>query len=189
MSFGELARKQRGIAQKLYLVETLEIKDEDVRKYVIMGSTGNVYTVTISNCPNCTCPDYMMRFVRCKHIFFVLIRIMKVEPGAVNKKKYLEGELKIMFSNIPEITKVLCVSSKAKEKYVKLAGGVVEKSDDVCPICLDDIKNGEEYEYCKAECGKCVHKGCFAMWCLKSEAKCLVCGSQWGVDKYVNLTI
>lgn len=188
MSKNDLVRKQRGVEQKLYLVETLEITEEKIRKYVIMGSTGNVYTVTIDNSPCCTCPDYTTRFNRCKHIFFVLIRIMKVEAKSVDNKKYSNEELKLMFNNIPEITNILCVNNNIKDKYVQLKDKqVIQRDDDLCPICLDDIKNGEEYEYCKAECGKCVHKVCFAMWCLKSPPNCLVCKSPWGSQKYVNL--
>lgn len=174
------------MTQKLFLIETIEIKDEKSREYVIMGSTGNVYNVIITNDPTCTCPDHITRGNRCKHIYFVLIRIMKVKDP--DKKKYTDIDLQDMFSNIPEITNVLCVSQQIKEKYSHSKNNTITiKDDDICPICLEDIQNGEEYDYCKAQCGKCVHKLCFSMWCKINPAICLTCRSPWGVQKYLNL--
>ena len=97
-------RKQRGITQKLFLIETLKKKDEKSREYVIMGSTGNVYNVNITNDPTCTCPDYTNHANRCKHIFFVLVRIMKViDPDKlillrafVNKQSIRDSETPLL---------------------------------------------------------------------------------------------
>ena len=44
-------------------------------KFFVLGATGNVYTVTLSAAPSCTCPD---RTTPCKHILFVLIRVLGV---------------------------------------------------------------------------------------------------------------
>ena len=66
-------RKNRGLTQKLFIIESKSDYD-----YVIMGSTGNVYDVTISNIPTCTCPDFTTRGNRCKHIYFIMMKIMKV---------------------------------------------------------------------------------------------------------------
>lgn len=181
-------RKQRAVTQRIFLIETIEEKDDFLREYIIMGSTGNVYNVNITNKPTCTCPDYTSRINRCKHIYFVLVRIMRVvEP---DKNIYTNNDLLKMFNNIPEITNVLCVNSKAKNKYDCSKNKIVTiKNDDLCPICLDDIQNGEEYDYCKFQCGKCVHKLCFLMWHKKNPAVCLVCKSPWDSQKYVNLEI
>lgn len=65
-------RKQRGSTQPLYLIETLDSTEMYEKSYSVMGSTGNVYTVTIKHTPECTCPDYTTRGNRCKHIFFIL---------------------------------------------------------------------------------------------------------------------
>ena len=179
-------RKQRAIVQKLFLIETIEKKDDLSREYVIMGSTGNVYNITITNNPTCTCPDYLTRSSRCKHIFFVLVRIMKViDP---DKKIYTDNDLNVMFNNIPDITNLLCVDNITKDIYSRSKNTCVTiHEDDICPICLDDIQNGEDYEFCTARCGKCVHKLCFTMWCKINPPNCLICKSQWGAQKYINL--
>ena len=84
-------RIERCFTDNLYLVESIpqNSKEEKKRIYLIMGSTGNVYSVVITNKPTCTCPDFRQRKKRCKHIYFVLIRIMKVENPII---KYFTNE-------------------------------------------------------------------------------------------------
>src|SRR5262245_21640594 len=43
--------------------------------FFVLGATGNVYTVSLSATPSCTCPD---RTTPCKHILFVFIRVLGV---------------------------------------------------------------------------------------------------------------
>ena len=73
-------RKQRGKTQKIFLVEHNPIS-KYVKEYVVMGTTGNIYKVKIQETPVCTCWDYMTRHRRCKHIYFILCRIMKVNQS------------------------------------------------------------------------------------------------------------
>lgn len=39
--------------------------------FAVLGSTGNVYTVTITTQPSCSCPDFQKRGDPCKHLLFV----------------------------------------------------------------------------------------------------------------------
>ena len=50
-------------------------KKNDYRDFIVLGSTGNEYKVRIKKEPTCTCPDYIMRGNRCKHILFILENI------------------------------------------------------------------------------------------------------------------
>lgn len=193
-------RKLRGTTQNLFLVETILSQKEYEREYVIMGFTGNVYNVLITNSPTCTCPDFTTRGRRCKHIYFVLIKIMKVDSDNEDQEEYDSDELLEMFSNIPNITNNLVVDDHKKQTYKKLVKNNKTKkvevdqreTDDLCPICLDDLENGEDLDYCKYSCGKPVHKVCYGMW-IKTKAtnNCIYCRASWtGMDKetkYVNL--
>ena len=71
-------RIERCYTDNIYLIESIQPEPDYPyeRQYLIMGNSGNTYTVTISNQPTCTCPDHTTRGNRCKHIYFVLIRIM-----------------------------------------------------------------------------------------------------------------
>lgn len=187
-------RKERGKSQNLYLIERLPETDSLVRSYVIMGSSGNVYTVKISGNPSCTCPDYQTRGRRCKHIFFVLIRIMKVTNE--DKAIYTNADLTKMFENIPAITGNLMADGNIKKRYTSINNDepVEQKpTDDLCPICLDDLENGDAIDYCKFSCGKSVHVECFGMWTLTKGHTCVYCRNNWIVTPkshtsgYINL--
>ena len=69
-------RKQRGKTESIFLVKTSAI-DKYSYQFEVLGSTRTVYTVTISNMCGCTCSDFKFRKNRCKHIFFVLIKMMR----------------------------------------------------------------------------------------------------------------
>lgn len=197
-------RKHRGLKQKLYLIE---LSDSDVdkkklsKKFIIMGSTGNVYQVCIKNTPTCTCPDYKLRKKRCKHIYFVLIRIMNVSKNNEDIMKFTDADLLHMFSSIPKITKTLYIDNSLKEIYKKKTNKnlnliQMKSIEDLCLVCLDELDNGEELDYCKYSCGKPIHKDCYNMWFKAAQnrtkqKKCLFCQKPWDNDNetdYINLT-
>ena len=169
-----------------------------------MGSTGNVYNVNISNSPTCTCPDHVTRHNRCKHIYFVLLRIMKANN--CDQEIYTNEEIQIFVNNISNIQTV-SVDSKTQEKYHKIVDkknnkiiidyddkNNIKGLDDLCPICLDDMDNGEKYVFCKADCGRAVHEECFTMWTKKNKASCLYCKKSFDLNDinmnksdYINL--
>jgi hypothetical protein len=171
-------RKQRGKKQKIFFIESNDI-DVHTKSYGVMGSTGNVYTVTISNDITCTCPDYRQRKSRCKHAYFILIRIMGVNENDVDQKLYSDDEIINMFDNIPNIIEQLKISDTIKNKYKQkttLSGELqILGMDDLCPICLDDMNNGDDYDHCKNYCGRAVHTDCFAACNKNNVNKCVFC--------------
>jgi len=198
---GDYMRKQRGQTQALYLIETIPSTNKYIKQYDVMGSTGNVYNVSIKTTPSCSCPDYTTRHRRCKHIYFILIRVMHVSKEDEDIDSFSNDELEEMFSNIPDITQNLVVDSQIKNKYKsainrssgnnkdnKVKG---KDTDDLCPICLDDLENGDTLDYCKYSCGKYIHKQCFEMWSKKMTAKCVFCRESWTKivkeSEYINL--
>ena len=170
-------RIERCYTDNIYLIESMPPEEHFpyIRQYLIMGNSGKTYKVTISNSPSCTCPDYTYNYRRCKHIFFVLIRIMNTSN--YYERKYTNEELSEMFLNIPEIAKNLMYEGEkpSEQKEVKQK---FEK-DDVCPICLDPLENGKDLDYCKYSCGKTIHKKCFSMWEKSKGGICVFCRGKW----------
>lgn len=184
------ARKYRGISQKLYLIESNDSQEK--KEYIIMGSTGNVYTVAVKEKPTCTCPDHKSRHNRCKHIYFVLIKIMGVKD--IDKPIYTKDDLSDMFKNIPPTTELFRVSADLKNKYDKLlnlaTSDKTKDTDDNCPICMDGLNNGEELLTCKTHCGRHVHKECFDMYSKGNRgAKCIYCRNNIysSANEYISL--
>jgi hypothetical protein len=161
-----------------------------------MGLTGNVYTVSVTNKPTCTCPDHTTKNNRCKHIYFVFQRVLRTNN--CDKESYSNEELAHFINNKNNIDKNVCVSENIKSKYHKLVHKKSNKTsvidvnlDDLCPLCLDDLDNGEEIDWCKADCGKAIHKLCFKVCSPKYGAKCPYCNKPWNPPEnenaYINL--
>ena len=173
-------RIERCFTDNIYLIESLPEDEENPyeRSYIIMGNSGRTYRVTIRERPSCTCPDFRTRGNRCKHIYFVLIRIMNVSN--FQDRTFSEEELEEMFENIPQVAKNLLykgeLSSQKEEVNQKF------DKDDICPICLDPLENGKELDYCKYSCGKTIHKKCFSMWEKSKGGICVFCRAQWYSD-------
>lgn len=188
-------RKLRGKVQKLYLIERKAPTEKYVRIFTIMGSTGNLYDVTITQTPKCTCPDFVTRHNRCKHIYFILIRIMGIAQDKTDEKEFTKRKLTMMFSKNTVVDKDVIADTNIQNKYDKLKknnGSLVELKtlDDLCPVCLDDLNNGDAVIYCKHSCGKPIHEDCFAMWTRIKPKNCLSCNANWDKQKdsaYVNL--
>ena len=54
------------------------VQDNPSNAFKCLGSTGNVYTVTIGMVPSCDCPDHLRSQDHCKHLIFILMRVLKV---------------------------------------------------------------------------------------------------------------
>lgn len=193
-------RKDRGKTQRIFLVHTHNYDDSDiVRSYDVMGTTGNLYTVTIKDIPTCTCPDYSQRQKRCKHIYFVLTRIMKVKPKHEDMATYSSKDLCDMFENIPQITDNLRVSGDEIKTYIKKTNKFdrnhkMQEIDEntLCPICLENMEGSfEPIIYCKYSCGTPIHKECSSIYHKHTRTKecCIVCKVSMTEpsDTYINL--
>lgn len=98
-SYEETARRQRGLAQRMYLLDEIVEGSSDGDSdgatcrvvYAVQGTTHRVYDVVVSRrgaAWSCTCPDYLRRRRDCKHVYFVrdralaprVARIMEAAP-------------------------------------------------------------------------------------------------------------
>ena len=78
-------RISRARNQRLYLIDQADAAAGSsagatappARRYIVLGSTGNVYTVCIGELVSCTCPDAEKGHV-CKHQLFVFLRVLRV---------------------------------------------------------------------------------------------------------------
>uniref|UniRef100_A0A6C0CCJ7 Uncharacterized protein n=1 Tax=viral metagenome TaxID=1070528 RepID=A0A6C0CCJ7_9ZZZZ len=157
-------------------------KSEFERKFIVLGASGNKYSVKIGVDSCCTCPDFENNDNICKHMYFIVLRILN---SKITQKKYSKNVLKKMFDNIPSFLEDdLFVDSKAQNNFQKNnkkeIAFVQQKFDDNCPVCLEGIKKNQSLYYCKYQCGKSVHKKCFNIWIKKTNrSKCLFCSYDW----------
>ena len=145
----------------------------------IMGTTGNAYTVIVGSVPQCNCPDFTIRGNRCKHVYFTILKILRLDKDFACKVYYSDTELEMMVSRLVHIPTLLVANQGIKDRLVRLRNKqtpVERKStDDLCLICMDELDNGDPLIYCKYSCGKPIHQECFEYYATKRGRKCLTC--------------
>jgi len=182
----------RARSQKMYLVERKPVVEEHSREFVVLGSAGNLYTVTISHMPKCNCPDFEKGNL-CKHILFIYMKVLKVKrEQLIYQKALLTIELQEIFLQAPQDPSANIIADKSvKEKYQEIISGrppteiiVPQKAiepDDMCPVCYDTMSPSETLVFCKSSCGKSLHALCFKEWSLAKNGKptCVYCRANW----------
>ena len=201
-------RIERAISQRLFLVKTSETttcptNGGPLITFTILGSTGNVYEVTLSKVPHCSCPDHRKGNL-CKHLLFVMLKVVGLSASSplVYQSAYLTNELdEIMekvqnrMSSLGVVVANEAVRQKLTDMEKKAGTGVVDedakasavKRKEVdgseCPICFDDLGSDiAQLTFCQAACGTNYHKECMRMWTSqhRSNPKCPICRQPWG---------
>jgi len=169
--------------------------NETEREYAVLGSTGNVYTITIGTLHNCTCPDFQKGNL-CKHVFFVLLKVLRVPSNSiyVYQKALLKSELHEIFQAAPLTLfgSSVLANSSVRNKYKQSMGGTeceheeVERKDICgdCPVCMEELDGNEATTWCRGQCGNNVHVECFKEWRdnqqrMGQDVVCMFCRSEW----------
>lgn len=136
-------------------------KDCPCERVQIAGSAGNVYTVTITHIPTCTCPAGIFKRKGeeslCKHSLYILHNVLKAPNHLKQQNAFLTSELKQIFANAP------AMPSQIAEEDVEENSGRKSIEGD-CPICFMEFEEGEDIVWCRAACGNNIHKTCFDQW-------------------------
>lgn len=172
--------------------------------FFVLGATGNVYTVTLSTTPACTCPDPA---VPCKHILFVLLRVLglSLDEACVWRQTLRPCQVARLVGT-PTYPGVLA-GARARERFHQLwSARPASKATDgrqeassgrpldgaACPVCLEEMApatppqgGGPAVAQAILTCRTCrnaVHAECFARWKRsrsRRAATCVVCRSRW----------
>ncbi|CAG8466805.1 22995_t:CDS:10 [Racocetra persica] len=170
-------RINRASSQRMYLIDRKEV--EDLKKeFTVLGSTGNVYTVTITHIPNCTCPDYQ--------------GVLRVNPNSqlIYQRALISKELKVIFSRAPDLGTL--ASYRVRSLYHVISkgrngseGGVRRRLiEGDCPICCDPLRpeHKDQIVWCQNGCGNNIHKECFDQWKgsrIYTRVTCVYCRVEW----------
>ncbi|KAL5490068.1 hypothetical protein ACEPAI_4901 [Sanghuangporus weigelae] len=186
-------RLERVISQRFCLIDRRRNGDELREEFSVLGSTGNVYVVTIDRLPSCTCPD-AMKGNHCKHILFIFCKVLQVPQSSHvwYQKALLTSELEEVFRNAPPAPNVMA-AAQIRDAYNqatrKASSGSSSKqnrrmpsADDSCAICYECMEdaNGSSLTWCET-CGNALHKECFQQWARKKgvDLDCVYCRSPW----------
>ena len=200
-------RIDRALHQRLFLVEasaptTCRQHGGPSITFSVLGSTGNVYEVTIAKVPQCSCPDAAKGNL-CKHLLFVMLKVvgLRADHQLVYQSAYLTEELDQIVTALQARLELLGRDVVANEEVQKfhadLKKGINSDDDDNkavsrkevdgvdCPICFDELGlNLSQLTFCKGTCGTNFHKSCMQMWTRQSAHKsagptCPACRQPW----------
>lgn len=143
----------------------------------VVGTTGNIYTVTIGSVPRCTCPDHI-KGNECKHKVYALSTVLRAPYEYQYQRGLLSNELEEVFANAPPIPHASGRNDKDDD-----GDGKRKPIEGECPICYMDLdESNNEIVWCKVGCGNNMHKECFSQWAASQrgkEVKCVYCRTPW----------
>jgi len=160
------ARKERARNDsRLYFIQS-KINNKEKKKrrieFEVLGTTGKIYNVTLNGDNKkwkCTCPDHMIRGYQCKHIYFIIYRVLH----------FTDSDDTTISMDLIE-TKLNADANENQKQNTNM--------EDECPICFD-LLYAEKVNRC-GTCGKDIHMVCIMKWrsiSAKSriEATCPLC--------------
>ncbi|KAJ7210694.1 hypothetical protein GGX14DRAFT_624755 [Mycena pura] len=197
-----LDRVERVMTQRrrrFFMVDRKRFEGELKEEFQVLGSTGNVYTVTIQRVPSCDCPD-ARKGNHCKHILFVYLKVLQVDQstGYWYQKALLSNELESIFAGAPLAPNALA-HPRVRKAYERAIGkskpaSTPESSapkkrlpteDDDCAVCYEKMHTVAEstLAFCES-CSNAVHGECFEQWKQTSRNKgakvtCMYCRAEW----------
>ncbi|KAL8883281.1 MAG: hypothetical protein Q9215_008279, partial [Flavoplaca cf. flavocitrina] len=156
-----LQRLERAQSQRMFVISrnrNIDNPSHPSETISMAGTTGNIYTITVTHLPTCTCPDNR-KGNQCKHIVYVLHNVLKAPPHLQYQLAFLTTELQQIFTHAPPLPTSSAANADNNEPSNRK-----EISGD-CPICFMEFDPAaEEIIFCRAACGNNIHKQCFEQW-------------------------
>ena len=180
LSYQEI--RERALTQRMFVLDRqrdIAHADHPIETVSLAGTTGNVYTIAVDKVPSCDCP-HARKGNQCKHIIYVLARVLRVPAHLEYQLAFTTSELKEIFGRAPPLP--------SEQSNSSTKDGNRKPVEGECPICCVDFEpenSSEEVVYCKAACGNNVHKECFARWAATRKAggvTCPFCRTPWQED-------
>ncbi|KAN0063363.1 hypothetical protein ACQY0O_004529 [Thecaphora frezii] len=68
----------RVLSQRMFMINRFRAAGTLKEEFDVLGSTGDVYKVTIASEPKCTCMDNRIRKKLCKHLLFIFLKVLRL---------------------------------------------------------------------------------------------------------------
>jgi hypothetical protein len=190
-----LKRMKRAKVQRMYLIDGKR-EGQFCWRFAVLGSTGNVYTVKISQRPSCDCPDASKGHT-CKHIILIFLKVLKRSETdhLIFQTGLTKYELVDLFSKIPpslveggdsvlaneHVRKAFQDSKTATSEACEAKTTQKPLQGAECLICFESFPSAERVVWCKTQCGYNFHEECFRKWASvkTSMVNCPSCRADW----------
>ncbi|KAG2432559.1 hypothetical protein HXX76_008904 [Chlamydomonas incerta] len=199
-----IARAMPGSGHRMFLVESRQLAAADApggpqQEFHVLGATGNVYVVHIGTSPACTCPDFAKRAGLCKHILFVMLRVLRRDrhDPLIWQRCLTVREARSVLSVFNSgggggaaVDQSVLANERLRKRYADIvhggaagdgaaaaAGkGAQRPVEGDCPICCEEMHaggpgggGGEAIAFCGL-CLNNMHKECFGRWAASKRS-------------------
>lgn len=156
-------RKVRALNEVMYLIDLNSLENEWV--FGVEGTRGIKYDILInSEKMTCTCPYFANHFKVCKHIYFVVGRICKLDIS-----KILDDFKLNIYDIYPDFSNIVNAAVN-KRTFVQDPKVVSD-----CCICYDEMLDSMQLYQCH-RCSNHFHDSCITHWLSNSARKnCPLC--------------
>lgn len=210
-------RKRRALEQRLLFIDHRATAESIL--FEVLGTQGTPWNVKFTAGTQewcCSCPDFApagrapRRGHRCKHIYFVLARILHVPlDGHAGFRSVDEVEAAMVAQQVgrqfiydpaevypptPPLRPAAAPSSPTtptdpdEEKAARIVGLVVKVPQrshvgEDCAICLEPMSKECAVVFCETMCGKSCHRSCFQRYAdHKKTTSCPYCRADMKPD-------
>jgi len=167
-----MLRLKKSLSEKIFLLSASQ-NTETQWTFTVRGQSKNVYEQILK--PDsffCSCPDHHKRKTFCKHLLFLVARVaMQME---------LASKIQQNTDNWKETSFQACVAgwiNRLKNRIGDTHKTTTSPGGD-CPICFEEMKDGEELSQCVTTCKNYFHKACMNLW-LSEHSTCALCRADW----------
>ena len=157
-------RKESALTQRIFLVGFENEEGTTTRNLIfhVLGSSNHIYKVFFpeKDKPSCSCPDHVTRKVYCKHIYFISLKVLLIDPDEwlSRPEKCLDKVSSVVKNSLPfsNVTADKSVTDMYQPLYMKNGKGDVTnevnhgeerkqesiyiRNEDCC-VCLGEIQS------------------------------------------------
>lgn len=173
-------RGARALSQPMFLMSALRAGDD--WDLLVQGSRGTNYHVHMSpESVGCTCPDFMQRHERCKHVFFVAGRVLgdtalmnQLEDGCEPAELFAAGFSSRLERRLRERlgASETQTATPASESGAGASDDAEERGDTDCVVCFEPLQRSAwQCHGCKRTC---MHGDCASRW-FRQSSSCPLC--------------
>lgn len=192
--------------RRLYFVGNNGPTSFVVRETVDEDDDGRTFRVLIGSRQYCSCGGVDAEHsVLCVHVLFVMVKVLRVpaENPMVWQLSLVDGELESVLAFRYTMSRrehkrhdylrrrsggagCATIPPQAQQDDGLIPLGCADDSDDVCPVCLDELRGGL-LTYCVKSCGRLCHVRCMLEYARHHNGcvKCPLCRENWGGEEVV----
>ena len=173
------ARKNRGLKERIYLLNA-EYND-NTWNLEVKASSKRIYKIKLDNtCAKCSCIDFKVRKKVCKHMYFILARIINFNN--INEVQDISDNIENISNLLKEKLSNVIIDNDNNDNN----NYQYDKNDNCC-ICFEEFGD-ESLEQCKSTCNNFFHTECINLW-LTQNNNCPLCRTSWNSPNKVNIDV